>query len=73
MPQDFPVAPTRRSSTRVRPWPSKYSRLFVGRKGLWFLIKYEFINLFITPMPGALGLAIRKIFYPRLLKRSAGA
>ena len=46
---------------------SKYRDLFVGRKGLWALLKYEFITLFVAPVPGALGLALRRIFFPRIL------
>ncbi len=69
MPQEFPGSTQKELISRETSMASKYSRLFVGRKGLWFLLKYEFINCFITPMPGALGLAMRKIFYPRLLKK----
>jgi acetyltransferase-like isoleucine patch superfamily enzyme len=69
MPQDFPGSTQKALISQDASMASKYSRLFVGRKGLWFLFKYEFINHFITPMPGALGLAMRKIFYPRLLKK----
>jgi acetyltransferase-like isoleucine patch superfamily enzyme len=48
---------------------SKYSGLFLGRKSFWGLLKYEFINLFITPVPGALGFWLRRMFYPRLLQK----
>ena len=50
-----------------RSTASKYRDLFVGRKGLGSLLKYEFIAFFVAPMPGALGLALRKIFFPRIL------
>jgi acetyltransferase-like isoleucine patch superfamily enzyme len=46
---------------------TKYSRLIVGRPGLGALIKYEAIVLVAQAMPGALGLALRKALYPRLL------
>lgn len=47
----------------------KYKELFVGKKGLWQLIKYECIAVFLSRIPGALGLFLRKIFYPRILKK----
>jgi acetyltransferase-like isoleucine patch superfamily enzyme len=48
---------------------AKYASLFVGKPGLWALLKYEFVQMFVTPVPGALGLWLRKIFYRRLLKK----
>ncbi|MHB8093547.1 MAG: acyltransferase [Candidatus Aminicenantales bacterium] len=45
---------------------AKYSDIFVGRKGLWPLLQYEFINACIAPMPGALGYLLRKICYPKI-------
>ena len=47
---------------------AKYSDLVVGRRGFWSLLKYEFVVAF-SAMPGALGLALRSVLYPRLLKR----
>jgi len=52
------------SSTPLR---SKYSSLFTGRKGLWALLKYEFVAHFATPVPGALGFVLRKLFYRSIL------
>ena len=46
---------------------SKYSALVVGRPGFVALMKYEFIVLLCQALPGALGLALRKLFYPMLL------
>lgn len=46
---------------------AKYSALIVGRPGLGALIKYELIIMVAQWMPGALGLALRKILYPKLL------
>lgn len=46
----------------------KYADLIVGRRGLWPLLKHEFITSFAT-LPGALGLALRAFLYPKLLKR----
>ena len=48
---------------------AKYSALIVGRPGLGPLLKYEAVVLFTQAVPGALGLALRKFFYPMLLGR----
>jgi acetyltransferase-like isoleucine patch superfamily enzyme len=45
----------------------KYQELIIGQKGLWKLIKYEFIITFFSSIPGALGLVLRMKLYPRLL------
>jgi acetyltransferase-like isoleucine patch superfamily enzyme len=45
----------------------KYAALVVGRQGLGALVKYELIVTFTQSCPGALGLALRKAFYPLLL------
>lgn len=45
----------------------KYTDLFVGKKGLWPLFKYEFITTFFSWIPGALGLFLRRIFYRFLI------
>jgi acetyltransferase-like isoleucine patch superfamily enzyme len=45
----------------------KYARLVVGRPGWWALVKHELITLLCQAVPGALGLVLRKTFYPRLL------
>ncbi|MDH7512818.1 MAG: acyltransferase [Clostridiales bacterium] len=47
---------------------SKYADLFVGEKNIWKLIRFELIQLFFSWVPGALGLALRKIFYPCLFQ-----
>jgi acetyltransferase-like isoleucine patch superfamily enzyme len=46
---------------------ARYSALVVGRPGWGALIHYEFVQLFGQNVPGALGLAMRKAFYPSLL------
>lgn len=51
-----------RSSARA-----KYSELVVGLPGWGALLKYEFVQLTSQRIPGALGLAIRKILFPWLL------
>ena len=45
----------------------KYAALIVGRPGLLALLHYELVVLFSQAVPGALGLALRKILYPGLL------
>lgn len=45
----------------------KYAALVVGRRGLWPLIRHELITLAAQSVPGALGLVLRKVLYPRLL------
>lgn len=47
---------------------AKYSEIFPGRKGLWNLLKYEFVVSCVSGAPGALGYFLRKAFYPRLFK-----
>ncbi|UCE43024.1 MAG: acyltransferase [Candidatus Aminicenantes bacterium] len=45
----------------------KYLELFVGKKSLWYIIKYESIIFLFSWIPGALGLFLRKLFYPMIL------
>jgi acetyltransferase-like isoleucine patch superfamily enzyme len=45
----------------------KYASLVVGRPGLGALVRYELTLLVAQSVPGALGLALRKVLYPRLL------
>ena len=45
----------------------KYAALIIGRDGLGALLKYELIVTLCQACPGALGLALRKRFYPALL------
>jgi len=52
----------RRTSARA-----KYAALVVGKPGWWALIRHELIMLVSQWVPGALGLALRKVLYPRLL------
>ena len=51
-----------------RSMAAKYSEIFPGRKGLWNLLKYEFITSCVSGAPGALGYLLRKVFFPRLFK-----
>jgi acetyltransferase-like isoleucine patch superfamily enzyme len=45
----------------------KYRELFVGRPGLWALIKYEIVVMVTARIHGALGLLLRSKLYPLLL------
>ena len=45
----------------------KYQHLIIGDTSLWFLIKFELIQLFASWVPGALGLVLRKSLYPTIL------
>jgi len=48
---------------------AKYMDMFVGRRSLWALLKYEFVTMLAARRAGALGLLLRKKLYPRLLKK----
>ncbi len=45
----------------------KYVALVVGRPGWAALLGHEAVTLLSQPVPGALGLALRKVLYPMLL------
>jgi acetyltransferase-like isoleucine patch superfamily enzyme len=46
---------------------ARYSALVVGRPGWGALLHYEIVQLLGQHLPGALGLALRKTFFPSLL------
>jgi acetyltransferase-like isoleucine patch superfamily enzyme len=46
---------------------AKYAELIVGRPGIGALLKYECVIIATQAVPGALGLALRKAFFPLLL------
>ncbi|MBC7333331.1 MAG: acyltransferase [Actinobacteria bacterium] len=48
---------------------SKYIELFVGKKSIWTLLKYELITLLFSNIPGAIGILLRNIFFPFLFKK----
>ena len=52
---------------RRRSAREKYAELVVGRPGWGALIKHELVTLAAQAMPGALGLALRKVLYPVVL------
>ena len=45
----------------------RYQALALGSSSWWYLLKYELVMLFSSWVPGALGLALRKILYPLIL------
>ena len=50
-----------------KSFSQKYAALVIGKKGVWAFCKFELIVLFYSWIPGALGYALRRIFYPFLL------
>jgi acetyltransferase-like isoleucine patch superfamily enzyme len=54
---------------RRRSARAKYSALVVGRPGWGALAKHEIVTLMSQHVPGAFGLALRKVLYPLLLGR----
>jgi acetyltransferase-like isoleucine patch superfamily enzyme/acyl carrier protein len=47
----------------------RYAELVVGRMNIWRLLKYELLTCLFGPLPGALGLFIRKLCYRWLFGR----
>lgn len=45
----------------------KYQDMVIGSRAIWPLVKYELIMLFVSSLPGALGLVLRGKLYPMLL------
>lgn len=46
----------------------KYIELVIGKGYAWGVIKYELLTTLLGPIPGVLGLVLRKMFYPCLFK-----
>lgn len=46
---------------------TRYRNLALGSDSFWYLLKYELIMLFVSWVPGALGLVLRKFLYPTIL------
>lgn len=47
----------------------KYSSIFLGNKSFIYFLKFEFIVLFLSWIPGAVGFFFRKLFYPFLFQK----
>jgi len=45
-----------------------YQDMFLGDRSVSYLLKYEVITLLANQTPGALGLVLRKVLFPRLFK-----
>jgi len=69
MSAEFPGSTQKELISKEKSLSTKYSSLFVGKKGFWALLKFELITTFVSPLPGVLGLWLRKVCYPRLLGR----
>jgi len=50
-----------------KPASKKYIDLFIGKRNFWQIIKYESIIFLFSWIPGALGLLLRKVFYPMII------
>ncbi len=48
----------------------KYKEMFLGDVSFFYFIKYELIVTLFSAIPGALGFALRKIFFPGLFKKT---
>jgi acetyltransferase-like isoleucine patch superfamily enzyme len=48
---------------------AKYKEMFLGNVSFLFFIKYELIMLMFSWVPGALGFALRKVFFKGLFKK----
>jgi acetyltransferase-like isoleucine patch superfamily enzyme len=66
MTRDIPRAQEQLFDTRISA-RAKYAALVVGRPGWGALLRHELVTLVAQARPGALGLALRKRLYPRLL------
>lgn len=69
-PAEVAAAPTSLHATArdARRSPvARYQDLFVGRRGLVALLKYEIVVGLCADMPGALGFVLRKLLYPSIL------
>jgi acetyltransferase-like isoleucine patch superfamily enzyme len=69
MSDEFPGSAQKELLSEKKTLSAKYSSLVVGEKGFWKLLRFELINLFFSRVPGALGLALRKVFYPCLFQK----
>ena len=48
---------------------ANYSDMFVGKRGFFAFLKYEFLTTWFSNFPGAVGIALRSIFYKFLFKK----
>jgi len=69
MPEEFKASLHKKLMDREITSSQKYSSLVVGKKGFWPLLKFEIIVLLFSWVPGALGFALRRLFYPSLFQK----
>ncbi len=69
MNQNFRSSTQKELLVEKKPLSSKYADLFLGEQGAWRLVRFELITLLFSSLPGALGLAMRKVFYPSLFRQ----
>lgn len=50
----------------------KYKDLTIGEGGLSRLLLHEFLSLFLLPLPGGLGIALRRTVFKRVFRRCGG-
>ncbi len=51
---------------------AKYQQTMVGSTGLLALVVYEMFEMFVTPVPGRVGLYLRRFLYPYFFASCAG-
>ena len=68
MSERFKASLQKKLIDRKKSFFQKYSVLFIGKKGFFTFIKFEFIIFLFSWLPGALGYFLRKIFYPCLFQ-----
>jgi len=69
MSTEFPSSAQKELLSEKKSLSAKYSSLVVGEKGFWKLLRFELVNLLFSRVPGALGLALRRIFFPCLFQK----
>jgi len=65
----FPGSVQKELLSERKSLSAKYATLVVGEKGFGKLLRFELINFLFSWVPGALGLAMRKIFFPCLFQK----
>lgn len=69
MSQEFFGSTQKELLDKRRTLIQKYMDLFVGQRNWLSLIRYELLTLLFSPLPGALGFTLRRIFFPALFQR----
>lgn len=69
MKDDFRGSVQKELIEKKRSFFSKYSTLFLGKKGFLSFLRYECVILLFSGVPGALGFFLRKAFFQSLFKQ----